>query len=273
MFHAFVRAGLLLAALLPACTSDADLPPSAFTYPPGKAPACAQGSRRGGGGTTTREKTEKGIAYLVRTPSNYDPTFAHPLLMVYPPAGLSAKANERHTGFTALATRLGFVVTYAGHVRASVPVMKELATIPGDVAKKWCIDEQRIYLTGHSDGGTAATAIALFPETRDIPAAIAPSAAGFTRRDLEEFGCPAPLDVLIAHSADDRHFRGFGAQAAAWWSGCNRCQAAAQPLGETGCVAYPNCGDGVKTVYCEVRGPHGRWPNLNRIMLTFFGAP
>jgi polyhydroxybutyrate depolymerase len=44
-----------------------------------------------------------------------------------------------------------------------------LATIPALVARKWCIDEARIYLTGQSDGGMAADAIAFLAKTRETP--------------------------------------------------------------------------------------------------------
>jgi hypothetical protein len=50
-----------------------------------------------------------------------------------------------------------------------------LATIPALVARKWCIDEARIYLTGQSDGGMAADAIA-------------PNAAGVNGKNLAEYG-------------------------------------------------------------------------------------
>jgi hypothetical protein len=86
--------------------------------------------------------------------------------MVYAPVNLSAAASERFTGLTTIATSAGFVVAYSDHARNSIPVIKELSTIPHLIAKKWCIDESRIYLTGHSDGGTVALAIAILEETK-----------------------------------------------------------------------------------------------------------
>ena len=37
----------------------------------------------------------------------------------------------------------------------------DLSSIPDRIAARWCIDERRIHLTGHSDGGTVATATAV----------------------------------------------------------------------------------------------------------------
>ncbi len=213
-----------------------------------------------------------GIRYNVRTPANYDPRVAHALLMVYAPASLSASASERFTGLTTIATSAGFVVAYSDHVRNSIPVIKELSTIPHLIAKKWCIDERRIYLTGHSDGGTVALAIAILEETKHIPAAIAPSAAGFTKADLAEFKCRTPLPVMIMHSAKDRLFPGFGAEAIAWWGTCNQCDLTPGKQMGNGCVAYPNCAGGVITLYCEGTEPHAKWPSLNQSIVDFFSS-
>jgi len=67
-------------------------------------------------------------------------------------------------------------VAYPDHLRLSLPVLEEFATISALVARKWCIDEARIYLIGQSDGGMAAEAIA-------------PSAAGVSGKDLVPSHC------------------------------------------------------------------------------------
>lgn len=224
----------------------------------------------GQAGITDTERTAHGIRYSVRTPANYDPAIAHPLLLVYAPAGLSRFAAERLTDLTYDATSAGFVVAYADSHRLSIPVIIELGTIPGLIAQKWCIDEQRVYLTGHSDGGTVASALAFLEETRHIPAAIAPSAAGISGTDLASYPCPAPLPVMVLHSANDTLFPGFGAQAARWWAACNKCDLTPRGSADNGCVAYPNCAGGVVTLYCEGTGPHPLWPAFNQTIIRFF---
>jgi len=263
---------LLSVAALLALVGCSDSTPGDYAYPPGSgAPACGSDSRNGQAGVTNGEWTSKGFRFNVRTPANYNPWIAHPLLMVYAPAGLSAEANERFTGLTKVATSAGFVVAYADHVRNTIPVIEELSTIPALVAKKWCTDTARVYLTGHSDGGTVAMAIAVMDKTKHIPAAIAPNAAGFTKADLAEFTCRSPLPVMIMHSAKDRLFPGFGAEAAAWWAACNRCDRRSRGMADR-CVTYPNCAEAVTTRYCEGNSPHSRWPGLNQSMIDFFTA-
>jgi polyhydroxybutyrate depolymerase len=193
--------------------------------------------------------------------------------MVYAPAGQNRGDSERLTGLTPAATGTGFVVAYADHRPLGVSTIEQLGTIPGLVARKWCIDEKRVYVTGHSDGGTVALALAVLDRTKDLPAAIAPSAAGWTGKDLEAYRCRAPVPVMIMHSANDSLFRGWGLQTAGWWAACNRCDVAKTKKVEGGCLAYQQCAPGGATLYCEGTGSHRDWPNLNRVMLEFFTRP
>jgi polyhydroxybutyrate depolymerase len=160
-------------------------------------------------------------------------------------------------------------VAYADHRPLGVSTIEQLGTIPGLVARKWCINEKRVYVTGHSDGGTVALALAVLDRTKDLPAAIAPSAAGWTGKDLEAYRCRAPVPVMIMHSANDSLFRGWGLQTAGWWAACNRCDVAKTKKVEGGCLAYQQCAPGGATLYCEGTGSHRDWPNLNRVMLEF----
>ncbi|MGH7961281.1 MAG: alpha/beta hydrolase family esterase [Candidatus Binatia bacterium] len=233
---------------------------------------CEPGTRPGSAGVTDDETTAKGILYNVRTPDDYDPQIAYPLLMVYAPAGMSATGSEKFTGLTPYATAAGFVVAYARHRRMSIPTIMELSTIPSLIAKKWCINEKRVYPTGHSDGGTVALALAILEQTRQLPAAIAPSAAGMRGSDLTQYACPAPLPVMMMHGARDRHFPGFGSEVAAWWAACNKCDPTPGPPMENGCIAYPRCTDDVTTWYCEGNGSHATWPALNTAIVKFFSA-
>jgi polyhydroxybutyrate depolymerase len=210
---------------------------------------------------------------MIRTPSNYDATFAHPLLMVYAPAGQGRWGTERFMGLTTMATGAGFVVSYADHKQLSIPTVEQHGTIPGLVAKEWCIDEKRVFVTGHSDGGTASMALAVLDKTKKIPAAIAPSAAGWTGKDLESFQCPDPIPIMIMHSKNDSLFPGWGAQTATWWGACNHCDVTKTKNVEGGCLAYQGCATNGPTLYCEGIGSHRDWPNLNRVMLEFFSHP
>ncbi len=231
---------------------------------------CKPGFRTGKAGITNDEITPNGVKFNVRTPSNYDASFPHPLIVVYAPAGKSRFSNERMTNLTLAATRAGFIIAYPNHKRMSGKALIEFAGIPDQISGKWCVDDNRIFLTGHSDGGTVAMGLAFLEDTRHIPDAIAPSAAGIRGSDLAAYPCPEPISVLIMHSKLDRLFPEFGNEAAQWWAACNQCDNKPRPMKVAGCLEYPDCNLEVKTWYCEGKAPHGEWPDLNSTVIDFF---
>jgi polyhydroxybutyrate depolymerase len=231
---------------------------------------CESGTKPGQAGASNDEMTSAGIRYMVKTPVNYNSTIAHPLLMVYAPAGTSRYESETFMSLTQEATAAGFIVAYADNRRLSPKAIEELAEIPGLIEKKWCIEKKRIFLTGHSDGGTVAMGIAFLKGTRHIPAAIAPSAMGIRGEDLKEQSCPNPIPVMVMHSRKDSLFPGYGKEAIQWWAACNGCETASPVRGEDGCVTYKGCKNNVTTRYCEGTGTHREWPGKNKAIIEFF---
>jgi polyhydroxybutyrate depolymerase len=233
---------------------------------------CEPGAKPGDAGASNDEKTSAGIRYMVKTPGNYNSSIAHPLLMVYAPGGRNRYESEKYTYLTQEATMAGFIVAYADHRKMSTETIVELAEIPGLIEKKWCIDKKRIFLTGHSDGGTTAMGIAFLNGTKHIPAAIAPSAVGIRGEDLQEYHCPNPLPVMVMHSSQDTLFPGYGKEAIQWWAACNGCDTASSVKDADGCVTYSGCKNNVATRYCEGTGTHPEWPGKNKAIIDFFKA-
>ncbi len=230
---------------------------------------CDAGGRLGHGGATDDEISDDGIRYSVRTPINYDASIAHPLLMVYSPYGRDRGETERFTYLTREATAAGFIVSYVDHERMAPETLIKLGAIPRRIVKKWCVDEDRVYFTGHSDGGSIAMGLAFINGTRDIPAAIAPSAAGITGDDVADRSCPKPISVMIMHSSHDTVFPGYGKSVIGWWAHCNKCSITAITQQQGGCIAYGGCANGVKTWYCENAHPHPVWPGTNSAIIGF----
>ncbi len=231
---------------------------------------CAAGAKEGEGGVIYGESTlDSNIKYNVRTPANYDATIAHPLLVVYAPAKANRSKFEKNSGLTYPATQAGYIIAYADHPALSSSSTIELGSIPKLMARKWCIDEGKVFLTGHSDGGSAAMALAFMTGSKHIPTAIAPSAAGIRHQDLVDRNCPEPISVLVMHSAKDRLFPDFGSESSGWWAACNQCGAIPDKL-DNGCLAYTGCANDVQTWYCEGDKPHSQWPGMNETILDFF---
>ncbi len=231
---------------------------------------CDSGTKSGHAGASNDEQGPTGIRYMVKTPANYNATITHPLLMVYAPARMNRHESEDFVSLTQEATSAGFIVAYADHRAMSPDTIEKLAEIPGLIEKKWCVDHKRIFLTGHSDGGTTAMAIAFINGTKHIPAAIAPSAAGIRGEDLKAYQCPNPLPIMLMHSSQDTHFPGYGKEAIQWWAGCNGCEMLSLVKDAEGCVAYRGCKNNVTTRYCEGTGTHSEWPGNNTAIIDFF---
>jgi polyhydroxybutyrate depolymerase len=231
---------------------------------------CEPGEKSGRRGGSDDEKTPTGIRYMVKTPANYDANIAHPLVMVYAPSQTNRYASESFAHLTQDATAAGFIVAYADYRRMTPKAIEELAAIPGLIEQKWCVDKKRIFLTGHSDGGTTAMAIAFLNGTKHIPAAIAPSAMGIRGEDLKAYQCPNPLPVMLLHSGQDSHFPGYGKEAIQWWASCNACDASPSVKDADGCVTYRGCKINATTRYCEGTGSHTTWPGNNKAIIDFF---
>ena len=233
---------------------------------------CEPGAKPGSAGASNDEQTPAGIRYMVKTPVNYNSNIAHPLLMVYAPGGKNRYESEKYMYLTQEATAAGFIVAYADHRTMTPETIERLAEIPGLIEKKWCIDHKRIFLTGHSDGGTVAMAIAFLSGTKHIPTAIAPSAMGIRGEDLRQYSCPQPLPVMVMHSSHDNLFPGYGKEAIQWWAACNGCDTASPVKDADGCVTYKGCKNNVTTRYCEGTGTHPEWPGKNMAIIDFFRA-
>jgi polyhydroxybutyrate depolymerase len=199
------------------------LPTEAIYANEDSALSCESGSKLGKTGASDNEKTDNGIHFAVRTPTNYKDTTAHPLLVVYAPAGRDREETEEFTYLTKEATAAGFIIAYADHHGLSPEAVVQLAEIPEVIEEKWCIDKKRVFLTGHSDGGTIVMGIAFYSGTKHIPTAIAPSAVGIRGDDLADRNCVKPTPVMLMHSNRDKLFPNFGKEAIEWWAKCNKC--------------------------------------------------
>lgn len=231
--------------------------------------ASCQSARTGAAGFTETERTPGGVPLTVVTPANYQPARAHPLLVVFAPASISRFEVERVTGFTAPATRAGFIVVYAEHPPLGLKTTVDLGAIVARVAARWCVDRGRIFHAGHSDGGTVSHILAVLPEWRGHVRGIAPSGAGVRPADLAAYGCPAPLAVMVSHGGGDRTFPGWGEESARWWAACNRCSTGTVPRPD-GCVDYEGCDPRGPTRYCATAGGHARWPDNAQAVVDFF---
>jgi len=265
-------AAITTAVGLSACSGDAAAPADLagrYHYPAALPARCPSGDRHAAADAGRETVLFGRLSYRVRAPANYEARFAHPLLVVYSAAGASAGQTERYTRLTSAATSRGFIVAYVDHRPMSLNNVVDLGGVSRSVAERWCIDRQRVYLAGHSDGGTVATALALLASTRSAVSGIAVSAAGFRKRDLQQMQCRSPIPVMVMHGTQDTLFPGWGREAAQWWVHCNGCAAPAADPDPSGCVAYSNCAGAAPVLYCEGPQSHLEWPGLEARVVEF----
>lgn len=248
--------------------SGAYLVAGAYNYP--RAPAASCATLPGGVADHEPMQSDAGIRFNVTTPSNYRVDVRHPLLVVWAPSGFNQSLSERFTGLTQSATTRGFIIVHVGSVPLGFKALTEMAAIPALVAARWCIDPHAVFYTGHSDGGTVSNALAVMPDVPTRPAAIAPSAMGMRKVDMEKYACPTPLPVMLMHNRGDHHFRDYGAGVAQWWAECNQCSARTRPSQFNGCVEYVGCAPEARTLFCQADGNHAHWPGPEHDPIRFF---
>jgi polyhydroxybutyrate depolymerase len=232
--------------------------------------ACSPGSRAGHADLYDDLQTSDTLTIAVRTPSNYDPTRAYPLLVVFPPAGYNRLGSENFYDLTTEATRRGFIVAYSNHLSLAPSAVLQQAKVAATVASFFCVDEGSIAYLGHSDGGSIAEGIpAYVPQGSATPRSIVASAAGIPSNELATMPCPPIPAVMIVHSRNDERFPDFGRGAAAYWGRCAACTPADLNAPADGCHEFAGCAKGKRVTYCETSLPHKRWPQMNTAMLDF----
>ena len=240
----------------------------AFVYPQQYSPGCTD--KNSAPADHIQHKDDRNMHFNVTTPSNYRSDYAHPLLVVWAPSGLSEGLSESFTGLTRQATEAGYVVVHTRSVPLGIKSLTSLSAIPAEVIESWCIDPALVFYTGHSDGGTVSNALTIMPESAFHPRALAPSAMGMQGKDMAAYECPSPTSVMLMHNKGDGHFPDYGSEVVAWWADCNQCSVQTVPTEFKACVEYTDCAAGISTLFCEAEGNHAHWPGPEHDPIRFF---
>ena len=189
--------------------------------------------RSGSGGLAGHEHerfvTLDGIRhdFLVYVPRSHDGVRELPLLLSFHGGGGNADQHERNVDLRATAERRGFLLVRpegydasglglrtwnagnccGGALRDGVDHVAAVRAILDRVEDEWRIDVDRVYATGHSNGGMMVYRLAC--ELSDRIAAIAPNAAYLVDKDLdanpprELFRCEPSRPVPVMHMHGD----------------------------------------------------------------------
>jgi polyhydroxybutyrate depolymerase len=233
--------------------------------------------------------------YIVHVPAHYDGRTPLPLVISMHAAAMWPAAQERTTGWDAVADEKGFFVAYpAGadgrgprtwSVDGSPALMRDvhfIADMIDTIASEYAIDTRRIYADGLSNGGGMAFVLSCTMHDRIAAVGLVASA-----QTLRFSWCPdtRPVPVIAFHGTADpvTPYRGgatwISAQPfpdiTAWitiWSRRNRCNA--RPLErmiaqDVMRATYTGCAADV-AFYSVVGGGHA-WPGGQHLPEWFVG--
>lgn len=212
-------------------------------------------------------------SYDLFVPASYDPTAAAPLVVNFHGLFGSPSQQAEFSQFDPIAEAHGMLVAYPEGVGASfnaggccgqassdgVDDVGFARALVADVSIKMCVDPQRVYATGMSNGGHMAHRLAC--EAADLFAAAA-SVTGI----LHVAGCtPArPISMIQFHGTSDLivGYDGVPEMMAAW-ADRNGCEPTTEVIFEQGdmrCETWPGCDAGVAVSLCTIDGGGHCWP-------------
>jgi polyhydroxybutyrate depolymerase len=229
-------------------------------------------SGRTSAGAITSEGRER--TFQLYVPPGYDGAAALPLVLNFHGLGSNGAEQEFYSGLVPVAEREGFLVASPDGINRAwlttpgvndIQFTRDLVAAISELA---CVDLDRVYATGMSNGGFISAALACF--AGDLVAAVAPVAGMTAPGSL----CGAPVPLIEFHGTDDRVvpyergifaptggvFAGVPALMEAWaeFNGCEG-EAAEEAIGES-VVFREYAGCDVPTGHYVVEGGGHTWP-------------
>jgi polyhydroxybutyrate depolymerase len=266
-------------------TSDAgaapDAPDASRAAP---SPSCAGRPAQPQGDTTWTIPTSTGNrSALVHVPPGYDPTRATPLVLNFHGLAGSPSQEEGLTLMDPESDSAGFLLVYpqgtgtllswnAGAccgqaAQDDVDDVGFVGTLLDTLEAQLCVDADRVFATGMSNGGFLSHRLGCELSTRI--AAIAP-VAGVMGIPTCNPTRPVPVmefhgteDPLVPYDGDPSIDYPSVADTIAGWVQRDGCQGAATTTydnGDATCVTYGQCNAGAEVTLCTIAGGGHTWP-------------
>jgi polyhydroxybutyrate depolymerase len=286
MIRALPAIALVFMLLVAACTSDGDgdpAPPassSSASPSPTASPAACTPARTHVAGATPGTLMSDGLerAYTLHVPDGYSGDRATGLIFVLHPSNGAAMSMSELTAFERSAGERGFITVFpeatgtpqswnADGFTAGVKDSMFLRDLLAALSASLCIDAQRVYVTGFSNGGAMALRAAC--DLEGVFAAVAPVAAPYPM-------CQAAVPIVAFHGNADAAVpyeggvTGDGVSRApvhksvsAWAGaiGCDALPVIARAAADVELATYARCplGDSEALLYTVLNGGH-TWP-------------
>jgi polyhydroxybutyrate depolymerase len=280
-------------------------------------PGCQSASLSPGVIDATLEFGGKSRQYALYVPANYT---GQASALVFSMHGFMSNYTEQQTlaGMSELADREGFLVVYPNGAGATMLAWNAgdcceytetdrddvgfISALIDEVGESACVDLQRVYATGFSNGGFLSHRLAC--ELSDRAAAIT-TVAGVLGIPEQSCNPERAVPVLQFHGSADLVVPYPGGQPAGWemtfpdvppptfraaaatrdfWASRNGCTAPAAPgyaMGDVACEAHSGCNGDARVELCTIDGGGHTWPGgdhstlggpLNALIAPFFGV-
>ena len=211
--------------------------------------------------------------YILYVPPKYKNNRPTPLVFNFHGLGSTAAGQLGYSEMTALADKYKFIIVAPNGVGNSWngglccdPAAEEgiddvgfVSDLIDRISEDYCINSNRIFATGISNGGFISNRLAC--ELSDRIAAIAPVAsANYT------FSCEPtrPVPVIAFNGTDDLlvpYENGkLSMEAWAYSNGCSDETTVVYQKGEVICVAYEDCEEDASVIFCTIEGGGHNWP-------------
>jgi polyhydroxybutyrate depolymerase len=246
--------------------------------------------------------------YLIQVPSGYSPGHKVPLLLGLHGGTGNARQFENDSGFNRVAEKEGFIVVYpdglgkfkytlhvwnSGYIQAAGRAGTDDVTFIKDLVdylkSQYSIDDQRVYITGHSNGGMMTDRMASeYPEIFAAAAPVSSAIGGKATPASPLYTIPQPaqpVSMVRVHGYLDQNVLydggfsrgGFGLRArydisekvsTAFWVKNNGCQTIPETENSAGGLIslekYSGGRNKSEVVLVTFKNADHSWDNLNR---------
>ncbi|MEJ2613270.1 MAG: PHB depolymerase family esterase, partial [Candidatus Thiodiazotropha sp.] len=228
-------------------------------------------------------------SYFLHVPRSYTGATAVPLIVDYHGHGGNGEGEKNGSGFASQSETTGFIVAYPDglggnwdyHLGGSDLSFSK--AIINDLGDQGCIDKNRVYAAGFSQGGGMSYGAACY--LSDAFAAVVSSS--FDLYDGQQCNLARPISVLSFRGTNDPLAKydgspGFypdGAFVGAKetlkrWAAINHCSGSPR-MDSNGCETYTSCDGGTQVGLCTIQGgghlsgdPRTSWEFLKQFSLA-----
>lgn len=218
----------------------------------------------------------------VHVPASYDPTMRTPVVLGFHGYTLNAETQANQSHMIAASDQDGFIAIHANGTGAllgwnagdccgtaassGVDDVGLVGAILDRLETEMCIDTDRVYATGFSNGGFLSHRLGC--ELSDRIAAIAPVAGVMgipdcnPARSVPVFEVHGDADPVVAYNGG-LGFRSV-AETIAGWADRDECPPGAPAVtyqnGDATCETHTGCAGGAEVTLCTIAGGGHQWP-------------